>query len=578
MSSVLSVADVFDAEKIDELKVLVVDDDATNRMVLQAFLVRDGYQVVLAENGAKALEIYEQERPNLVLLDVMMPGMDGYEAAQRLRSLMGERYTPIIFVTALQDENSLARCLESGGDDFLTKPFNRLILKSKLLAHARASQLHAAIRVQRNELARLRDRFQLEHEIARSVFEKLVFRGDLSDDKIRYLISPSSVLNGDMLLASKTPAGKLVVLIGDFTGHGLPAAIGSIPVADMFYTMSSKGYAIPAIVNSMNNKLRAALPVGVFFAACIMEIDEATGTLLAWNGGIPDVVLYDDTERCVIRKIKSTHLALGIVSEDEIDKHLEVIDLKAGTRIYAYSDGLTDASNFDNEFYGTRRLEECFSSNIEGEKLFDHITQDVKVFCEDSEQNDDITLIEIYYNNRSDVASNRKLARVGECATEWRLGFNFDMDSLRKIDPLPLVMHSILEVQDLVAHKERIYMVIAELYSNALEHGILGLESEMKLKEGGFSEYYRLRAERMETYEQGTMIIEVEQQVTETGGDLIIMVEDTGKGFDYNTILPKLEDNFGFCGRGIQLVKNICTNLEYVNEGNKVYATYNWVA
>ena len=104
--------------------VLVVDDDDTNRLVLEALLSDAGHRVIEARHGAEAVELYRQHRPDAVLMDVMMPVMDGYEASRRIRALAGRHFVPIIFLTALSDDKSLARCIEAGGSDFLTKPFH----------------------------------------------------------------------------------------------------------------------------------------------------------------------------------------------------------------------------------------------------------------------------------------------------------------------------------------------------------------------------------------------------------------------------------------------------------------------
>jgi DNA-binding response OmpR family regulator len=123
------------------LKVLVVDDQELNRNLLNHMLKHEGFDVVLAENGRQAIEVCKREDPDLVLLDVVMPELDGYETAPLLKELSTEVYLPIIFITALGDQDSLRRCLEVGGDDFLNKPFDRVILQAKIKAHSRIRNL-----------------------------------------------------------------------------------------------------------------------------------------------------------------------------------------------------------------------------------------------------------------------------------------------------------------------------------------------------------------------------------------------------------------------------------------------------
>lgn len=101
--------------------VLVVDDDLTNRMVLCALLKESGFSTIEAVNGEDAVRVVDEQYIDIILLDVMMPVMDGYQAAKVIKSRL-KRFVPIIFVTAMTDEDALVKCVNSGGDDFLTKP------------------------------------------------------------------------------------------------------------------------------------------------------------------------------------------------------------------------------------------------------------------------------------------------------------------------------------------------------------------------------------------------------------------------------------------------------------------------
>lgn len=122
----------------DRAHILVVDDDETNRRLLEAMLTREGYQVRFAPNGAEGLEQVLEAPPDLIILDVMMPLMDGYETCRRLKALERTRLIPVVLVTALNSEEDRVRGLEVGADDFLSKPFSRL----ELLARVRSSLRH----------------------------------------------------------------------------------------------------------------------------------------------------------------------------------------------------------------------------------------------------------------------------------------------------------------------------------------------------------------------------------------------------------------------------------------------------
>ena len=128
--------------KLAKMKVLAVDDNRTNLHILQVFLKKLGHQVILAENGEKAVQRFQMEAPDLILLDIMMPVMDGFEAARRIKASTQERWTPIIFLSALNRDENLVEGLEAGGDDYLTKPINFVVLEAKLrsMQHSLALQ------------------------------------------------------------------------------------------------------------------------------------------------------------------------------------------------------------------------------------------------------------------------------------------------------------------------------------------------------------------------------------------------------------------------------------------------------
>ncbi|MBE9049998.1 two-component system response regulator [Nostocales cyanobacterium LEGE 11386] len=134
-----TVVNGFDSESP---KVLVVDDHTASRMTAAALLSMEGYEVIEADSGATAVVLVKQKQPDLILLDVMMPGMDGFEVCQMLKQDERTRLIPIIFITALNDRRSRIRGIEVGGDDFLTKPFDRVELAARVKSLVRQKRLN----------------------------------------------------------------------------------------------------------------------------------------------------------------------------------------------------------------------------------------------------------------------------------------------------------------------------------------------------------------------------------------------------------------------------------------------------
>ena len=220
------------------MKILVCDDDRFARDLMSAMLKSLANDVILADCGEAAISAIENDGviPDLILLDVIMPGLNGYQTAERLRPLTADRHVPILFLTSLTSEDTATKCLDYG-DDFLTKPVTMEVLHAKLLAHFRFVNLYNEVQEKNKKLTYFYQNTAYEQEIVKDIFDSFMVKNELSSDVIRYHISPMSTFNGDILLASKSEIGSYYVLVADFTGHGLPAAIGTMPISHTFFSL-----------------------------------------------------------------------------------------------------------------------------------------------------------------------------------------------------------------------------------------------------------------------------------------------------------------------------------------------------
>ncbi len=561
------------------MRALVVDDDRTNRLVLRALLSKEGFSVSEAENGRQAVDEFHRDTPDLVLMDVMMPVMDGYEATRLIKEMSGDRFVPVIFLTALNDEASLTRCVSSGGDDFLTKPYNRVILRSKIQALERVRRLYHTLKIQRDELSYHQRRLMREQEVAERVFSRIIHSATLQLPYIRHVVSPMSLFNGDLLLAARNPSGGLNVVVGDFTGHGLPAAVGTVPVAEAFYAMTSKGYGVGDIVAELNRKLKQLLPVDIFFAACCLGFDFERGTLSYWNGGLPDGYVLDLRGQ-IRQRLVSKHPPLGVLSVEQFQRWPEIIELPAGERVFFYSDGVVETHAPGGGMFGEERLEALLQDGRAGQSAVDQVLNALESFRHGLPQGDDITMIEITMQDQADIGPDQEMPGVElpKGAMEWSFHLELEADALREFDPLPHLMQLLMEVQSLYTHRERIYTVLAELYTNALDHGVLKLDSAMKATPEGFIDFYHKRAEKLAALEHGWVRIELAHQQTDGGGQLRVMVSDSGEGFAVDSVAEGFGGAASFCGRGIPLLRSLCSQLSYEERGSRAVAHYDWEA
>lgn len=563
------------------LRVLVVDDNRTNRLVLRALLQREGYDVLFAENGQQSIEVFEAESPDLILMDVMMPVMDGFEATQRIKAQAGELFVPIIIVTALTDEESLVKGISVGADDFLSKPYNQTILKAKIEALMRTRALYSTQIRQKQELTYHQQRIEEEQRVAKRMFSNIVHTGALEEAHIEFSISPMAIFNGDLLLAARTPSGALHVMLGDFTGHGLSASIGAMPASEIFYGMTAKGFGIGDIVAELNKKLRSILPPGLFLAAAVMEINYATSSLTVWSGGLPDIYLYHP-ERGVDYRIESAHVPLGILSAEQFDRGVEMREVDTDQYLFMYTDGVIEAENPAGEFFSQERLDTYFdgSSLPMSPNMVSTIQRAMDDFSEGTEQDDDITMIQVACQEPEENAAEGAYAveHASKAPAQWNFSFDMGPEVLRTLDTLPILVQVLMEVQGLYDHRERLYTVLTELYSNALEHGLLRLDSGMKATPDGFMNYYTERESRLAALEDGSISIRFRHTPDGNGGRLELEMEDSGPGFDLKKPGKSLEENTGHSGRGIPLVTSLCESLEYNESGNRVMAVYCWEA
>jgi CheY-like chemotaxis protein len=555
---------------------LIVDDDQANQFVLRAMLVKDGHTVLTASNGHEAIDIFRHEQPDIVLMDVMMPDMDGYEATRQIKSCAGSRFVPVLFLTALQNDADLVQCIEAGGDDFLSKPFKRNVLRAKISALERVRQLYSTLQSHSAALASHHERMQREQEVAQSVFARIAHAGCLHAPHIRYLVSPVSIFNGDVLLAAQTPSGGMHVMLGDFTGHGLPAAIGAMPVSDLFYSMTAKGYTLSDIVSEANQKLRQILPTGIFCATGLLSFDAAYRTLAVWNGGLPDVLVYRPDGW--LQSLPSQHVPLGVMDSDRLDTGTTLVEVEPGARVYLFTDGVIEARNPGDEMFGQERLEACLTQPETVAGGFATILAGLTAFRGGAQQDDDLTLIEITCNATVGASAAMQSTTRGahKPPARWRITLEFGADALRSVDPLPQLMQMLAEIQGLAAHRERLYTILAELFTNAVDHGLLGLDSALKRSPQGFVAYYTQREQRLAALNEGQIRVTLEHVPYAAGGKLTMRIADSGPGFAVPTIPSALVEITTLCGRGIPLVRSLCQELVYSERGNCVQAVYVW--
>jgi len=555
--------------------VLVADDNDTDRMLLSAIVKAEGYNVITARNGEEAINVFKEHRPQLVLLDALMPILDGFQVARQIKSLAGETFVPVIFLTAITAADELAKCVDSGGDDFLSKPYNKIILQAKLSALERQRQLHDTMLKQRDQIAGHNAYLMHEQSAAKAVFDRVAHTGSLDSPNIKHLISPLAVFNGDVLLAARNPGGSLYVFMGDFTGHGLTAAIGAMPLADVFYGMTQKGFLLEDVIRECNKKLHAVLPPGQFCCATMVDINYNKHSIECWSGGLPPGYVIRAGERS-IEPIASAHLPLGILGPEKFRSQTQTFELKPADRLLLYTDGLLESRDASGRVFTEEQLEASLLETSSLDNIFEAIQLAAYAQIGAKARDDDVTLIEICMLEEAALPELPSYASSSATGPQnWQFTYELGAQSLRTFNPLPLLQHILMEVPELCIHGGAIYVVLAETFSNALEHGVLGLNSAEKSSVSGFSAYYAQRAKALDELVKGHVRFEFACIGDTNGGSLSIRVIDSGPGFDYAGIASRANDG-SYHGRGLTLLRSLCSSLNYRGCGNEVEAVFKW--
>lgn len=555
-------------------KALIVDDEMTNRLILKSLLKKQGYQTIEAENGLQAVQQFEQEKPSIIFMDIIMPVMDGYQATQAIKESAGNHFIPIIFLTAMTDEQSLQACIDVGGDDFLVKPYDKFLLQNKIRAMERIADLNQKISGMYSLIHR-------EQEIAEQVFIHAVQKGNIENPNIHQIIRPASTFSGDMILSEYSPTRDSHFMLGDFTGHGLAAALGAMPVSEVFRAMTAKGFTPEEIITSINKKLRQFLPVGMFLGLQFISISHNLDSVTVFNAGMPTVLIVDGKTRQIKHHIHSNSVPLGIIDRLDMHEMAQTFALQENDKIILYSDGLTEAWSENDEEFGIDRLQQAIQTTSD-KGVFDNILDNLQRFCGTRAQADDVTLIEITCAPEllPDLAEHENLHPIEhhfESKGDWEYAFSLKDKRLRETNPVPVIINHIMELEGIDSERRSLFTILTELYVNALDHGVLGLESALKSDPSGFAEYFQQRESRLASLDTGQIGFHLSVEQNGDTRSILFRIEDSGDGFDYRQCAKvSTESHTGLAGRGLLLVRNLCESLTYMGKGNIAEAIYSW--
>ncbi len=381
-------------------KILVVDDEPQNVRLLQIRLQADGYTVLTATNGQEALERVKIEAPDLILLDVMMPGMNGFEVCRRIRAEESTQFIPVVMVTALSDKEDRITAIEAGADDFISKPFDSHEVLARVSSLVRIKRYHDALEQANRDLKIHNDRLDRELQMASEIQDSLMPQGitDLLGFRIVSHYTPAVVVGGDFFDLWEVERGRLGVFISDVMGHGVSAAFITVFIKTIVEEMSVQtddpGHLLQEL-NARFNKMISSQQY-MFATAFCAVLDLANQTLHYSNAGHPFPFLVQ-RQHNVCKPIENRLVGkgLGLLPDSTYQTYRYPFTPSDG--LFLYTDGACELQNSRGEEFTPQGIQNVITQQIAqpAPVLVEAVLNTTNQFSGGRPKNDDITIVAI---------------------------------------------------------------------------------------------------------------------------------------------------------------------------------------
>lgn len=369
--------------------ILIVDDETFNIDFLEQELDDLGYQTASAEDGLRALEIIRNKKIDLVLLDIMMPRMDGFEVLTHLKEDADLQHIPVIVISAMSDMNSIVRGIELGAEDFLPKPFDEVLLRARIGSALEKKKLRD---LEQRHLQSLEKELEIGHQIQTGFLPKALPK--LPGWSLEVYFKPAREVAGDFYDAFVLPDGKLALILGDVADKG----VGSALFMALYRSLLRSGLNNPMLLDQPGEKLVRALTHtneyvcgthedALFVTLFAAILDPDSGQMTYINGGHNPPVWISSGQ---MELIPSTGPALGFFPGIELKAESKTI--LPGDRVFVFSDGLEDSKNPAGELFGDKAVHSALQQS---EITVDGVIDEIVTFMDGEDQYDDLTLMTI---------------------------------------------------------------------------------------------------------------------------------------------------------------------------------------
>jgi len=514
--------------------VLAVDDTPENLDVVKGILAND-YHIKVAVNGHIALKIAQSQSPDLILLDIMMPDIDGYEVCRQLKADPATRGIPVIFLTAKGETADEAEGFALGAADYILKPVNPPLLRARVKTHLALKQgmdeLQAAYAVINRQKQRMEDELNVGRDIQLSMVpDTFPAFPEREEFDIHGLLEPAREIGGDFYDYFFIERNKLCICVGDVSGKGVPAALFMAVTKTMIKSTASEDHSPASIITRVNDEISQDNPSCMFITLFFGIFDTVTGELKYTNAGHPYPCLKHANGS--VEMLQKLHGPV-VGAMDGMAYKEDTVQLCQGDQLLVFTDGITEAMDLSDALYGEQRVVDFFQgfADTDPGALVKATLASVESFAGEAEQADDITVLALRY-----------CAEPGADGAQLQITI---INQLAEIDRVNDAFNEFAEGYDIPMKLSlKINMVFDELLANVISYA----------------------------YDDGEEH-QIEIAISCDGARLAIDITDDGVPFnpftreDPDTTLSLDERDIG--GLGIHLVKNTMDEMLYQRRHNR---------
>jgi serine phosphatase RsbU (regulator of sigma subunit) len=376
--------------------ILVVDDAPANLQVLAGMLKHGGYKVRPVPSGKLALRAARRDPPDLILLDINMPEMNGYEVCEHLKADDNLKRIPVIFISVLTEQLDKVRAFATGGVDYVTKPFQMEELRARVETHLKLRRLQIELEQYSRHLELARERLKLDLELAREVQRGLLplRLPEVPGYEFFAYYESAYEIGGDYYDFIPLSRQRVAVLLGDVAGKGVAAALLMAKLSADARSCMLMHPDTAAAVTRLNSLMTQCGNADRFVTLVAAILDHESHTVTLVNAGHPSPLIYHCATRTVeeATSLEVAGLPLGIRDGFAYDSCQ--LSLEPGDCILAFTDGVTEATDLNNVKFQKRRV----YAAVQGEAcspqaLGERVVQAVKQFAAGRSQHDDIALV-----------------------------------------------------------------------------------------------------------------------------------------------------------------------------------------